>query len=234
MALAALSRKNALIVEPIRRTWRKSSSYSSGRNLTVTLTVRPALSSVSVIRTLRTFRISTGRPKSPRRRVSGRRDRKARRGVAATGTTSPRSSASSRPDHEDIGTIHRTLRKPTALQRVDASAPVNPDSCRQRRRRALLRPADDALQPRSRDPWERTASRRWWTVIGWQRNSRRRGQILVHNKVRGAPGGNARGRGFRAWWAKPGREFTPCACGWRPDLGQHYRVQRTGPVVGRR
>jgi hypothetical protein len=41
-------------------------------------------------------------------------------------------------------------------------------------------------------------------------------------------------RGFRAWWTKPGREFTPCACGWRPDLGQHYRVQRFGPVVGRR
>jgi hypothetical protein len=37
------------ILEPIRRTWRKSSSYSSGRNLTMTLTVRPALSSVSVI-----------------------------------------------------------------------------------------------------------------------------------------------------------------------------------------
>jgi hypothetical protein len=37
------------MVEPIRRTCRKSSSYSSGRNLTMTLTVRPALSSVSVI-----------------------------------------------------------------------------------------------------------------------------------------------------------------------------------------
>jgi hypothetical protein len=31
-----------------------------------------------------------------------------RRGVSATGTTSACSSASSRPDHEDIGTVHRT------------------------------------------------------------------------------------------------------------------------------
>jgi hypothetical protein len=49
IALAALSRKNALMVEPMRRTCRKSSSYSSGRNLTMTLTVRPALSSASAI-----------------------------------------------------------------------------------------------------------------------------------------------------------------------------------------
>jgi hypothetical protein len=39
IALAALSRKKALIVEPISRTWRNNSSYSSGRNFTVTRTV---------------------------------------------------------------------------------------------------------------------------------------------------------------------------------------------------
>jgi len=60
------------------------------------------------------------------------------------------------------------------------------------------------------------------------------GQILVHNQIRGAPAAYKSTRGFRAWWAKPGREFTLCACGWRPDLGQHYRVHRAGPVVRRR
>jgi hypothetical protein len=60
------------------------------------------------------------------------------------------------------------------------------------------------------------------------------GRILVHNQIRGGPEGNERGRGFRAWWAKPGIEFTRCGCGWRPHLGEHYRVQRAGPLVGRR
>jgi hypothetical protein len=41
---------------------------------------------------------------------------KRRRGVAATGTTSTRSSASSRPDHEDIGTVHRMPRNGSVLK----------------------------------------------------------------------------------------------------------------------
>jgi hypothetical protein len=44
------------------------------------------------------------------------------------------------------------------------------------------------------------------------------GYILVHNRP--DP------RGFRAWWATPGAEFVPCDCGWRPDLGEVYRVDR--------
>jgi hypothetical protein len=52
------------------------------------------------------------------------------------------------------------------------------------------------------------------------------GLILIHNQPRGAGP-----TGFRAWWAKPGKQFNRCACGWRPDLGEHYRVQRVGPVV---
>jgi hypothetical protein len=47
----------------------------------------------------------------------------------------PCSSASSRPDHEDMGTVHRP---PLPLQRGEVDAPVNPDSCRQRCWRALL------------------------------------------------------------------------------------------------
>jgi hypothetical protein len=55
------------------------------------------------------------------------------------------------------------------------------------------------------------------------------GRILVHNHVRSGPGGNDRGRGFPAWWAKPGKEFTRCACGWRPDLGSITRCN--GPAL---
>ena len=60
------------------------------------------------------------------------------------------------------------------------------------------------------------------------------GQILVHNQIRAAPEAYERTASFRAWWAKPGKEFTRCACGWRPALGEHYRVQRAGSVVRQR
>jgi hypothetical protein len=60
------------------------------------------------------------------------------------------------------------------------------------------------------------------------------GQILVHNQIRSAPEAFEETRGFRAWWAMPGKEFAPCACGWRPDLGEHFRVQRAGPIIRRR
>jgi hypothetical protein len=52
------------------------------------------------------------------------------------------------------------------------------------------------------------------------------GQILVHNRP--DP------RSFRAWWATPGGEFILCGCGWRPDLGEHYRVHRPDPAEAER
>jgi hypothetical protein len=60
------------------------------------------------------------------------------------------------------------------------------------------------------------------------------GQILVHSQVRTTPGKFRRNLGFRAWWTKPGEEFVLCDCGWRHDLGEHYRVQRAGPLIPRR
>jgi hypothetical protein len=53
------------------------------------------------------------------------------------------------------------------------------------------------------------------------------GCILVHNRIDGST------RGFRGWWTKPAAEFVLCHCGWRPDLGLHYRVQRGGPLIAR-
>jgi hypothetical protein len=59
------------------------------------------------------------------------------------------------------------------------------------------------------------------------------GRILVHNQVKSTPGAFQGSRGFRAWWAKPAAEFVMCACGWRPDLGEHHRLQRPSPLVQR-
>jgi hypothetical protein len=47
------------------------------------------------------------------------------------------------------------------------------------------------------------------------------GQILVHNQIRRASGVLEGTHGFRAWWARPGKRFNLCACGWRADFGEH-------------
>jgi hypothetical protein len=57
------------------------------------------------------------------------------------------------------------------------------------------------------------------------------GFVLVHNQLNGPT--PAHEKSFRAWWAKPATEFIPCKCGWRLDLGEHYRVHRPGPLVRR-
>jgi hypothetical protein len=59
------------------------------------------------------------------------------------------------------------------------------------------------------------------------------GHIVVHSQVRSTLGRFRRNLGFRAWWALPGEEFVLCGCVWRPDLGEHYRFQRLGPLVRR-
>jgi hypothetical protein len=60
------------------------------------------------------------------------------------------------------------------------------------------------------------------------------GHILVHNRVETSPRTHQGFRGFRAWWTQPSKELVLCDCGWRPDLGEHYRVQRPGPLIKRR
>jgi hypothetical protein len=52
------------------------------------------------------------------------------------------------------------------------------------------------------------------------------GQILAHSQIIRNKRTLYETRGFRAWWATPGTEFVLCDCGWRPDLGNHYRIQR--------
>jgi hypothetical protein len=59
------------------------------------------------------------------------------------------------------------------------------------------------------------------------------GYALVHNRFEVPRRKFERSGSFRAWWAMPGPEFILCACGWRADLGEHYRVQRVGPLIAR-
>ena len=56
------------------------------------------------------------------------------------------------------------------------------------------------------------------------------GFVLVH----GAPQAHGAPRRLRAWWATPAAEFVVCTCAWRPDLGEHHRVQRASPLSRRR
>jgi hypothetical protein len=55
------------------------------------------------------------------------------------------------------------------------------------------------------------------------------GKVLVHNHVVAGikPDRRVGTYGFRAWWAdKPaGKDLECCDCGWKPDLGTHYRVR---------
>jgi hypothetical protein len=48
------------------------------------------------------------------------------------------------------------------------------------------------------------------------------GMVLVHNHVRRIARSST--RGFRAWLQPPAANLVECDCGWRPELGAHYRV----------
>jgi hypothetical protein len=59
--------------------------------------------------------------------------------------------------------------------------------------------------------------------FGGRRTPPKPPRILVHNFP--APEDAKRGQGdggFRCWTQLPDEAMTPCACGWRPDLGPHY------------
>lgn len=56
-----------------------------------------------------------------------------------------------------------------------------------------------------------------------------RGKVLVHNDMyHGSPPGHEVGvGGFRAWWTDKAnlKGLKRCNCGWRPDIGTHYKVR---------
>jgi len=55
-------------------------------------------------------------------------------------------------------------------------------------------------------------------------------QILVHNQVR--PARHLGTRGFRAWLSprEQVERYTPCACDWAGEIGQHFRVKPVDAV----
>jgi hypothetical protein len=58
--------------------------------------------------------------------------------------------------------------------------------------------------------------------------NRQGGRVLVHNHVRHTAS-MAHGRnGFRCWTKIKRADLELCKCGWRPDLGTHYRVKGVG------
>jgi hypothetical protein len=52
-------------------------------------------------------------------------------------------------------------------------------------------------------------------------------KVLVHNQVVVGitPTRRLGYRGFRAWLSSPDPRLYVCRCGWRPELGQHFRVR---------
>jgi len=59
--------------------------------------------------------------------------------------------------------------------------------------------------------------------------------LLAHNPVRPVEMDQAHGiRGFRVMWIPPeyltSHGFKVCDCGWRPEKGNHYSVERPQPA----
>lgn len=71
--------------------------------------------------------------------------------------------------------------------------------------------------PISLDDWEKTN-------IDLTGGARPSGLLLVHNHV--VPARRSGTHGFRFWLQPPGTGVIPCHCGWRPEIGDHYRIER--------
>ena len=54
---------------------------------------------------------------------------------------------------------------------------------------------------------------------------------LAHNPVQAVHIEQRHGdNGFRVFWLPPtNKDFVKCACGWRPNLGTHYRQKASHP-----
>jgi|GraSoiStandDraft_1057264.scaffolds.fasta_scaffold654245_1 hypothetical protein len=60
-------------------------------------------------------------------------------------------------------------------------------------------------------------------------SSNRQGdRVLVHNHVSHTASMEYGRNGFRCWTQIKRANLELCKCGWRPDLGTHYRVKGAG------
>jgi hypothetical protein len=63
--------------------------------------------------------------------------------------------------------------------------------------------------------------------VAWTVDSiRPAGFILCHNHVKHGARTRQGTNGFRAWFSLPSAKHVVCDCGWRPELGKHYRIDR--------
>src|SRR5258707_1004806 len=63
--------------------------------------------------------------------------------------------------------------------------------------------------------------------VAWrQGSSPPAGFILWHNNVKHDARTRQGTNGFRAWYSLPSAKHVVCDCGWRPELGKHYRIDR--------
>jgi hypothetical protein len=53
--------------------------------------------------------------------------------------------------------------------------------------------------------------------------------VLVHNPVYPVTRKRPGTRGSRIWTQAPDDDVQPCSCGWRPELGEHYRTGDAAP-----
>jgi hypothetical protein len=59
-------------------------------------------------------------------------------------------------------------------------------------------------------------------IVYWG-GRRPRGWVFAHNRVSHSVSTPQGARGFRAFYVPPSSDWVKCTCGWRPDLGVHYR-----------
>jgi len=63
--------------------------------------------------------------------------------------------------------------------------------------------------------------------VAWSEGTvRPAGFILCHNHIKHHARTRQGTNGFRAWFSLPSAKHLVCDCGWRPELGKHYRIDR--------
>jgi hypothetical protein len=76
------------------------------------------------------------------------------------------------------------------------------------------------------DTWEMVkCDKTRYGIAGPGSSNRQGGRVLVHNHVRHTASMEYGRNGFRCWTQIKRANLALCKCGWRPDLGTHYRVK---------
>jgi len=88
---------------------------------------------------------------------------------------------------------------------------------------------DSASSQERSDRWKKKAIK--YYELDDEIKAAQPGKVLVHNQVLHGPRTGSGVGGFRAWEDEPLAHYFVCSCGWRQDLGTHYRV-KDDPLQG--